>query len=327
MSTDVAALEQRALELMKQAHFGPEAVRVNVEIVERAPGHERAWTRLGRCHMEQRNFDEAVVALRTALALNHSSTVATNLLNEVRKRRAMTPTATERTVSGFGAREFAMIETLSPDEAMRALRSRIELLLEAINASSVAARIVEARHAQGQTGSKLFHANSYYSTDSGHLFAFHHGGRWEPQFSLGWFSSPPHPASCVRIGLGFNASQAGRDPDRASGPERVLAYFERFQRVLETSWKRELARWLGADAGFIQFANHPPALDLLPEQAVEWLLTCRNLAALEWVFVGRWLFLDKPDDAKILGDRAKLARIADDTFRALHPLWLSAYAG
>jgi len=327
MSTDVAALEQRALELMKRADFGPEAVRVNAEIVEQAPDHERAWTRLGRCHMEQQNFDEAVSALRTALALNRSSTVATNLLNEVRKRRAMTPTATERTVTGFGAREFAMIETLSPDEAIRALRSRIELLLEAINASSVAARIVEARQRQRQTGSKLFHANSFYSTSTGHVFAFHHGGRWEPQFSLGWFSSPPNPASCVRIGIGFNASQAARDPDRASGPERVLAFFERFQRVLETSWKRELALWMGADAGFIQFANHPPALDLLPEQAVEWLLTCRNLAALEWIFVGRWLFLDKPDDAKVLGDRAKLARIADETFRALYPLWLSAYAG
>jgi len=59
----------------------------------------------------------------------------------------------------------------------------------------------------------------------------------------------------------------------------------------------------------------------------KWLLTCRNLAALEWIFVGRWLFLDKPDDAKVLGDRAKLARIADETFRALYPLWLSAYAG
>jgi hypothetical protein len=34
MATDVKALENRALELMKQADFGPEAVRVNAEIIE-----------------------------------------------------------------------------------------------------------------------------------------------------------------------------------------------------------------------------------------------------------------------------------------------------
>jgi hypothetical protein len=45
------------------------------------------------------------------------------------------------------------------------------------------------------------------------------------------------------------------------------------------------------------------------------------------VFVGRWLFLDKPDDAKLLGDRAKLATSVDDTFRALFPIWLGCYAG
>jgi hypothetical protein len=60
---------------------------------------------------------------------------------------------------------------------------------------------------------------------------------------------------------------------------------------------------------------------------MEWLVNCRNAAALEWIFVGRWLFLDKSDDAKVLGDRAKLATLVDDTFRTLFPLWLACYAG
>ena len=84
MTPDVTTLEKRALELMKQADFGPEAVRVNAEIIERAPKQESAWTRLGRCHLEQRNFDEAVTALRAALALNPTNGIATNLLAEVR---------------------------------------------------------------------------------------------------------------------------------------------------------------------------------------------------------------------------------------------------
>ncbi len=323
---DLNQLERRALELMKQSEFGDEAVRVNTEIVGTDPTRESAWTRLGRCHLEQRQFDEAVVALRSALALNPSNAIATRLLAEVRKQRALTPTAKERATTGFSPREFATLESLSPEEAAKALRPRIEALFDAVNASGVATRIVQARHAEGETGSKLFHANSCHPGGRGHMYAYHHGGRWEPQFNLGWFSSPPFPSNCFRAGIGFNCSQAGQDPNRVDGQERTLAHFDRFQRALDKSWKRDLAKWMGANGGFIQYANHPPAVDLLPDRAVEWLLTCRNAAEREWIFVGRWLFLDKPEDARILGDRAKLATMVDDTFRTLYPLWLSAYA-
>jgi hypothetical protein len=323
---DFAALERRALELAKNGDFGREATEVNAAIAEHAPTNVSAWTRLGRCHLEQTNWDEAVEALRTALALNPTHTVATNLLNEVRKRRALTPTAAERTSTGFTAREFAMLENLSAPDACTALGPRIEALFEAINASSTATRIVEARQRHGESGSKLFHANSFYPGETGHIFAFHYGGRWEPQFNLGWFGHPPMPAGCVRIGLGFNTSQAGRDVDRVSGQEQVLQFFDRFQRQVAKSWTRELARWMSLNGGFIQYGDRPPAVDLLPERAVEWLVNCQNAASLGWVFVGRWLFLDRPDAAKVLANRATLARVADDTFRALLPLWLVTYA-
>jgi hypothetical protein len=323
--TDLPDLQRRALALVKQGDFGADAVRVNAEIVERDPTQEAAWTRLGRCHLEQRSFDEAVVALRAALAINPTSSIATNLLNEVRRRRALTPTAAERAGTGFSTREFAAVETLSPDELRQALGTRIDLLFDAINGSSIAAKIVEARHRRGESGSKLFHANSVQSSGAGHMVAFHHGGRWEPQFNIGWFSHAPQIASCMRIGLGFAVSAAGRDPDRSGGQERVLESFERFQKTIGASWSHELARWMGASGGFIQYGDHGPAVELLPAQAVNWLVACRNAPALEWIFVGRWLFLDHADDARILGDRSKLARVADDTFRALYPLWLAAY--
>jgi len=317
-------LEARALALMKAADFGDESVRVNQAIVALAPGNDRAWTRLGRCHMEQRRFDEAIDALRTALSLNRTSTIATNLLNEVRKRRALTPTAAERTLTGFTTREFAVLETLAPADACDALRSRIELLADAVNASTAAARIVEARQRNGATGSKLFHAGSCRPIASGAIEAFHHGGRWEPQFNLGWFTQPITP-SCMRIGLGFNTSAVGRDPDRDADREQVLRYFERFQRTIETSWRRELARWMEANGGFIQRGAHGPEVAMQPPAAVEWLRTCSNAAAVEWIFVGRWLFLDRPDDAALMRDRSKLARTVDDTFRVLLPLWLTTY--
>ena len=137
-------------------------------------------------------------------------------------------------------------------------------------------------------------------------------------------SSPPFPSNCVRIGIGFNCSRAGLDPDRASGQERVVAYFERFQRVLERAWKRELARWMAASGGFVQFGDKPPATDLLPDKAVEVLLTA-NAASVDWLFVGRWLFFDRAGDARILAERPRLASVVDETFRTLFPLWLGAF--
>jgi len=322
----LAELERRALELARQADFGPEAAQVNAAIVELAPSQQAAWTRLGRCHLEQRRFDEAIDALRAALALNPTNTVATHLLNEVRKQRALTPTAAQRMSTGFGAREFALLETLPPDEACRRLAPRIDALLTALNASSLAERLVAARQRSGQAGSKLFHAGSCHAGGTGHVYVFHHGGRWEPQFNIGWFSSPPWPSTAVRAGLGFNLSSAGRDPDRAAGRDRAIQHFEAFRRALERSWKRELAQWMAGHGGFLQHGSNGPAMDLLPERAVEWMLGCRNPAAAEWIFVGRWLFLDRPADAEALADRSRLARVIDETFRTLFPLWLAAFA-
>ncbi|HKB10108.1 MAG TPA: tetratricopeptide repeat protein [Vicinamibacterales bacterium] len=323
---DAVRLESRAVGLMKAGDFGEEAVRVNQAIVELAPKNDRAWTRLGRCLLEQRRFDEAIEALRTALSLNGANTVATNLLTEVRKRRAMTPTAAERATTGFTPREFAVLETHAPADACVALRPRLESLFDAVNATSIAARIVEARQRQGAGGSKLFHANSCHAGALGHIYAFQHGGRWEPQFSLAWFAPPSMPG-CMRIGIGFNTSAAGRDVERDAGHEQVLRAFERFQRTVAKSWRSELARWMGGNTGFVQIGAEPPSQTLQPAQAVDWLINCRNAAAVEWIFVGRWLFLDRPDAAAIMRDRSTLARTVDDTFRALFPLWLSAYSG
>ena len=113
MTADLKTLERRALELMKQGDFGPESIQVNADIIQLAPQDDGALTRLGRCYLEQRQFDEAVSALRAALAINPNKTIATNLLAEVRKRRALTPNAVERATTGFSIREFALIEALS----------------------------------------------------------------------------------------------------------------------------------------------------------------------------------------------------------------------
>ena len=130
----------------------------------------------------------------------------------------------------------------------------------------------------------------------------------------------------MRVGIGFNFAQSGRDAAAVADQEQLLAYFDRFQRTVERAWRRELAQWMSGNRGFVQFGQVPPLLDTLPDRAMDRLLGCSNPVAVGWIFIGRWLFVDKADDARVLSDRAKLASTVDDTFRALLPLWLTTYS-
>ena len=100
----------------------------------------------------------------------------------------------------------------------------------ALNDRPFAEKIVEARNRAGLSGSKLFRRNSFYSGGDGHIYAFHHGGRSEPQVNIGIFRVAAVGARLVRAGIGFNLSQTG--PDREAGQERALAYFEKFQQLV-----------------------------------------------------------------------------------------------
>jgi hypothetical protein len=317
-------LQQRAVELAKNNSFGGEALDVNLQITRDDPSNQGAWTRLARCYMEQRRFADAAGALATVLDLNPSNTIAKSLLTEVTKRRAMAlPTA--EALSGFAAPEFDALAHLAPVEAARALGPKIESLLLSVNEQRTAARIVEARNRAGQPGSKLFHRNSYHEGGDGLVYAYHHGGRWEPQFNIGWLSANRWGGDWMRIGIGFNLlAAAGRD-DQAGGQEGMVRYFEIFQQQLASTWRRHLADWMGTSGGFIQYGTRGPAIDLLPAQALEWLINCHNPAAQGWIFVGRWLSLAKPADAATLGDMRQTVATVEDTFAALFPVWASIY--
>jgi tetratricopeptide (TPR) repeat protein len=343
MPTAAADLQQRAVEFAKSGNFGPEALEINRELTRLAPANEGAWTRLARCYMEVSQLDEATAALEAALQLNPQNTIARNLHMEVTRRRAglsdipalpRTRTrggrakkdpAPRQSPGGFGRPEFTALGQLPPVTAVEALGPRIEALLMAVNERPFAARVVEARNRAGQSGSRLFRRNSFYAGGEGHLYAFHHGGRWEPQINLGWFSAPQWGRDCVRAGIGFNVTQSGADPDREAGQERLLASFDHFQRLVAAAWRQFLTDWMAANTGFIQYGDRPPAVDLLPADAVAWLVTSHNVRDLGWVFCGRWLFADRPEHAEILGDSGKLVRWIDQTFTDLLPLWTSVY--
>jgi hypothetical protein len=320
----LADLQQRAVEFAKQNNFGPEALEVNLEITRADPANQGAWTRAARCYLEQRRFADAAGALATVLELNPTSTIARGLLTEVTRRRAVALPFTEA-ASGFTAHDFDALGHLAPVEAARALGPRIEALLLSANDQRTALRIVEARTRAGQSGSKLFHRNSYHAGTSGYIYAYHHGGRREPQFNVGFFSRTPWGGDWMRMGLGFNLGDAGRDSEREEGQEQIVAYFEAFQRQVAGAWGGHLVEWMEKYGGFIQYGNRPPAMDLLPQQAVEWLINCRNPVGQGWIFVGRWLSLEKPDDAATLSSMPKLVATVEDTFAALFPLWSATY--
>jgi hypothetical protein len=94
---------------------------------------------------------------------------------------------------------------------------------------------------------------------------------------------------------------------------------------VSSTWRQHLTGWLRTNGGFIQQGDRPPATELLPADAVEWLIKTPSPLDLDWVSCGRWLFADRPDDVGILNDAPRLLRWIEQTFNDLMPLWSSVY--
>ena len=104
-----------------------------------------------------------------------------------------------------------------------------------------------------------------------------------------------------------------------------MEHFENFQRLVSAEWKSLLTDWMAANGGFIQYADRQPAVDMMPADAVDWLINNRNAVEQGWVFVGAWLFSDRADHAETMEDGARLTEWAERTFVDLLPLWSSVY--
>jgi hypothetical protein len=338
---DATSLETKAIDFAKRGDFGAEAKQINEELTQLAPTNQGAWTRLARCCIELGLLDDANAALETVLTINPQNMIARSLLQEsIRREVRLAPVEEEKPKrgkgtkkaaksaparSGFGRPQFAALGQLAPASAVESLGPSIEGLLMGLNDRPFAEKVVEVRNRAGQSGGKLFRRNSFYSGGEGHIYAFHHGGRWEPQINIGFFSAAPWGRDAVRAGIGFNMAQAGASPDKEAGQERVLEFFESFQQLVSNAWKRMLVDWMTANGGFIQLGDKPPAVDLMPADAVDALLAVRNPTETGFVFVGRWLFMDRAEDAEILADPARLVSWVEQTFTDLLPLWTSLY--
>jgi hypothetical protein len=342
--TLIASLVEQATAFAKRGDFGVAARQVNEELTRVAPDNAGAWTRLGRCCMELGQLDDATAALEAALQLNSQNTIASSLQQEVARRRArlsavIPPPKRIRTTApkgnarahapvlgGFGRPEFASLGQLAPAAAIEALGPRVEAILMALADRPFAGKVVEARNRSGQSGGKLFRRNSFYPGGAGHIYAFQHGGRWEPQMNLGIYAATRWGRDAIRAGIGFDLTSEAADRGRDVGEERLLAHFERFQQLASSEWRQLLTDWMGANGGFIQHGDQPPATDMLPKDAVTWLATTAGREHGR-VFCGRWFFADRPADAAIMENATKLTKALEQTFTDLLPLWMDVYRG
>jgi hypothetical protein len=332
-------LQQRAIEFAKLGDFGPQALAVNLELSKIAPTNEGAWTRLSRCYLEGGQLDEATGALDAVLMLNPQNMIARSLQVEVQKRRMARsgPVVTPRTrtpkaeraervkvpsIAGFARGDFGMLGRLSPEAAVESVGPRVEALLMALNDRPFAAKAVETRNRAGQSGARLFRRNTV-AGGPGILSVYHQGGRWEPQLNIAFQSATVWGRDAVRAGIGFQIAP-DETPDEY-GQERALEYFAEFQKLLAGTWRSFLTEWMGGNGGFIQHGTQPPSTELLPKDAITWLINCQQPLDVGWVFYGRWLFADRSKDADTVADARQLVTWIERSFTDLLPLWSSLY--
>jgi hypothetical protein len=333
-------LQERAIDYAKSGDFGPQALATNLELARVAPANEGAWTRLSRCYLEGGRLDEATAALDAVLQINPQNTIARSLQVEVTRRRvaATVPVVVPRTrapkaaprtkavkarntpLGGFGRAEFATLGQLEPVAALEALSARIEALTMALNDRTFAGKAVETRNRAGLNGARLFRRNTIQAGGPGYIRAFHQGGRWEPQLALGFLSSAPWGRDAMGVGIGFNVAPEGTTADE----ERVLASFAQFQQLISGAWRGFVTQWMETSGGFLQYGDQPPATEMMPADALSWLIAC-DPRDVGWVFLGRWLFADRSLDAEILADGRKLVPWTESSFSDLLPLWTSLY--
>ncbi|HEX2453677.1 MAG TPA: tetratricopeptide repeat protein [Vicinamibacterales bacterium] len=338
----VAELQHRAVEYAKSGNFGPDAIDTNLQLAGLAPDNEGAWTRLARCYLESGRLDDATSATESALRLNPQNTIARSLQLEATKRRerAAAPAVSVRSAArprtkkhqpaasgpnAFGRPEFAALGQLPPATAVEVLGPRIETLLLALNERPFAARAVETRNRAGRTGAWVFRRNSIYSLNQGHVYAFQQGGRWEPQLNVGFLSAAQWGRDAVRAGIGFNFAPDEKDAGREVDREQIAASFERFQQLVSSTWRQLLTDWMGSNAGFLQYGERPPETSLMPADALAWIDGCRTPSDVGWVFLGSWLFPDRPNDAETAEDMRRLTAWTERTFADLLPLWGDIY--
>lgn len=83
----LASLLEKAKRLAKARNRGPEAVKINTEILKRDPAQVGSYTRRGACYLEQGDLTAAEKDYRQALERDPNNRIALNRLKDIDKIR------------------------------------------------------------------------------------------------------------------------------------------------------------------------------------------------------------------------------------------------
>ncbi|RPJ70538.1 MAG: tetratricopeptide repeat protein [Acidobacteria bacterium] len=359
--------QERARALAVAQNFGPEALDLNRELVTSNPGDLASRTRLARCLLEAGRVEEAEAEYREVLRYDSKSRIAANAIEVIQQqrrraelaamgltepprgvsvarapRRAASPTsprpsaepsraslrgqAVPHVFNGLQRRDFAELQLCPRGEIQERFAPRVLDLIRRVNALDSSREIAGVREPGRRQLFRLGRGDVHVV--AGHWFVFNLGGRWEPQFNIGMYGGVQKGGDWLRIGMGFNLTERGNDPDPAEGLRAARDHFRRFQALLGSPKRSLFTGWMIKENGLIQHDDGAgPRLDLAdPSRSLDVILHAEPTRT-EWVFFGKWLSPDREQDAVVLADPVSLVRTIDRAFIGLLPLWRAMWNG
>jgi hypothetical protein len=346
----MSSSQDRARSLAISQDFGVEALKLNEQLVASDGSDLASRTRLARCYREAGRYDDSEAQYREVLRLDPRNRIAAGGLMSIdvsrrngaadvetarapratKVRRAPKPPRVEVATAlgdapvplvftGFEHRAFAELRSCPPRDVRARFAPRVIDLVKRINAlpsSKEIAAIREPDHRQ------LFRASrSDVHVEAGRWSVVNIGGRFEPQFTIGMYAGTGKLSDWLRVGIGFDLANDGADADHPDGVREVRNHFRRLQAILASPRRSLLTGWMIKEGGLIEFDETGPRLDLhQPSEAADMVAGC-DADRTRWVFFGKWLSPERPDDAATLADPLALVRLVDRAFTGLLPLW------
>jgi hypothetical protein len=202
--------------------------------------------------------------------------------------------------------EFVALDTIDEEELKRRFGGFVRSLHNYLNQIPCLRDVQKVRR---RWKARVANSEAFgtFATDPKHWYTFHHGGRNEAQFNLGFYTTH------VRIGLGFEFTlKKGGDPTAVHLAYACFANWMRakrpqFQRFVEDN-NLEI-EWRGDDGMPLQFVQTPSAID--------WLLNPPTMPS--WIFVGR--LLRRGRDAATLDDPVTLDTVMQTVLCGFKPVW------
>lgn len=341
----------RAMTLAVAQDFGDEALALNKRLVEADASDTASRTRLARCYLQAGKIDEADAEYREALRIDPRSRIAAGGLEMVealrhpasaREERAHIPRAPRvrregpgpgqhreaesaavsepipRIFNGFTAADFSELRSCPRREVAARFAPRVVDLVRRVN---VLQSSIEAAGVREPGKRQLFRASrADVHADQAHWHVFNQGGRWEPQFNIGMYGGRS-AGNWLRIGIGYDFADEGRDANRETGGTAIRDHLRHLQEILASPRRSLFLGWMVKEGGFIQDGGAGPRQDVRePSQAAS-LIGGIDPDRAEWIFFGKWLSPDTPDEAAVLADPVSLVRTIDRVVAGLVPLW------